>query len=585
MARHRTLKCKLAILCFFVSFLFSLIFIEIISYNQKKALLLEQTRNVSQELTAICDKLNQDISSSKKILYYLSSDSDVKQLLSSSQPIGFSSIRLNKTLKNMLQISSIASYVNKLMLTSTKQSIVTVGQMNGAPEDFYRLCHFNKLNAPSDSAAFGYFGITEDPLCSYLHSVSSIPIIRVLHDTQQNPSGFLYLSLNLSIIFDKLREFSAIDYEHLYIKIQNFYYQTDGISFFPCQLPEGIDSSCFSHAGTRQCTITPGHAAYPAVISTLSTEDWSLIQLVVPQNTSFRLLSPSYLLIFLTAVLLFLILRFLLQRWISRPVQNINCQLSSVAQNISVPSGLENSCMEFYEISLQIERMRQELQRSLEKQLQTERTKKDLEFKVLQYQINPHFISNSLNTIKCMGDMQHSYGISTMAQALSNLFRSILRYDTTFVSLRQELNTLHDYITIERYRYKDIFSYVEKIKDPALYDTAVLKFTFQPILENAIFHGIVSKGTFGKIILSVRQIQNDIQVQIYDNGKGMTKEQIQTLLYTAQPEKQAMNQVGVRNIHQRLQLEYGPDYGISIKSVPEKYTLVTIKYPNRKKDV
>ena len=229
--------------------------------------------------------------------------------------------------------------------------------------------------------------------------------------------------------------------------------------------------------------------------------------------------------------------------------------------------------------------MRQELQRSLEKQLQTERTKKDLEFKVLQYQINPHFISNSLNTIKCMGDMQHSYGISTMAQALSNLFRSILRYDTTFVSLRQELNTLHDYITIERYRYKDIFSYVEKIKDPALYDTAVLKFTFQPILENAIFHGIVSKGTFGKIILSVRQIQNDIQVQIYDNGKGMTKEQIQTLLYTAQPEKQAMNQVGVRNIHQRLQLEYGPDYGISIKSVPEKYTLVTIKYPNRKKDV
>lgn len=228
--------------------------------------------------------------------------------------------------------------------------------------------------------------------------------------------------------------------------------------------------------------------------------------------------------------------------------------------------------------------MRERLNSSFRNILKAEQGKRELEFKVLQYQINPHFISNSLNTIKWMADIQGSYGIGEMTAALSNLFCNVIRNDTVFVSFRQELAMLRDYITIQRYRYKDIFTYEEHIEDPTLYDASIMKFTLQPVVENAIFHGIASGSVFGIIRLSVIREHDDVVVQIFDNGKGMSASQIDKLFMENVDRRQSLNKIGIRNIDERLKMEYGDSYRISIESLEGEYTLVTIRYPDRRRD-
>ena len=182
-----------------------------------------------------------------------------------------------------------------------------------------------------------------------------------------------------------------------------------------------------------------------------------------------------------------------------------------------------------------------------------------------------------------MADIQGSYGIGEMTAALSNLFCNVIRNDTVFVSFRQELTMLRDYITIQRYRYKDIFTYEEHIEDPTLYDASIMKFTLQPVVENAIFHGIASGSVFGIIRLSVIR-EHDVVVQIFDNGKGMSASQIDKLFMENVDRRQSLNKIGIRNIDERLKMEYGDSYRISIESLEGEYTLVTIRYPDRRRD-
>ena len=111
-----------------------------------------------------------------------------------------------------------------------------------------------------------------------------------------------------------------------------------------------------------------------------------------------------------------------------------------------------------------------------------------------------------------------------------------------------------------------------------------MKFTLQPVVENAIFHGIASGSVFGIIRLSVIREHDDVVVQIFDNGKGMSASQIDKLFMENVDRRQSLNKIGIRNIDERLKMEYGDSYRISIESLEGEYTLVTIRYPDRRRD-
>lgn len=220
----------------------------------------------------------------------------------------------------------------------------------------------------------------------------------------------------------------------------------------------------------------------------------------------------------------------------------------------------------------------------LKRLLDEEREKRKLELKVLQNQVNPHFLYNTLNSIKWMATVQKADGIRDMVSALGRLLRDIARGTSEKVPLREELSLLEDYVYIQRVRYKGKIKVLYEV-DEALLDYKIIKFTLQPLVENAIFHGIEPKRDAGRIVISASIDGIDMVLCVEDDGMGMSEEQISALFSDNGKEEdnnRGLSGIGVKNVNERIKLTYGKEYGLRIESEETKYTKVFIRIPLEK---
>lgn len=206
---------------------------------------------------------------------------------------------------------------------------------------------------------------------------------------------------------------------------------------------------------------------------------------------------------------------------------------------------------------------------------------KNAELKAFQAQINPHFLYNTLNSIKWMATVQKADGIAEMTLALSRLFKNISKSASLFVTIRQEFDLLGDYFTIQKYRYGGMISLEYDVANEALLCNEIPRFSLQPIVENSIFHGIEPTGHPGAIKIKLYQAQADtVCIDVTDNGVGISADKIGHLLTEDVPDRGSFfRNVGVSNVHRYLQYTYGERYGLHIESEPGQYTTVTIQIP------
>lgn len=220
----------------------------------------------------------------------------------------------------------------------------------------------------------------------------------------------------------------------------------------------------------------------------------------------------------------------------------------------------------------------------LEERIQDEKAKKDLEYKMLQSQINPHFLYNTLNSIKWMAVTQGADGISEMTTALSRLMRSISKGTKLLITIKDELELVNDYFTIQQYRYGASLTMNITVDDEELYQCLIIKFTLQPLVENAIFHGIEPKRAAGTIDIHVyKDSHNCLGISVRDNGVGMSPEKIADI-FTEHPsdKSQLFKEIGIANIQKRIQYEFGKEYGITVESKEGEYTEMIIHIPDRR---
>lgn len=215
----------------------------------------------------------------------------------------------------------------------------------------------------------------------------------------------------------------------------------------------------------------------------------------------------------------------------------------------------------------------------MERRLADEKARQDLEYQMLQSQINPHFLYNSLNSIKWMATIQNAHGIAEMTTSLSHLLKSIAKGQQLLVPLNEELSLVRDYFVIQKYRYGGAVTLEEDL-EPGLDEIPIPRFTLQPLLENAIFHGIEPKGGAGTVVLCARHTGGTLTLTVTDNGVGMEPEQASALLAGQRDGSGGLfQQIGLYNVHRRIQYEFGPDYGLSVESEPGVYTRVTVRLP------
>ena len=419
-----------------------------------------------------------------------------------------------------------------------------------------------------------------------------IPILRPIFSPYGSQVvGWCYLSVTERIFLDFLEVFPLEEDARIYIHMgKHTYCQKEGHlqeEFPEYRILSDISQQTFnqeSHAflveladGSRRTMIT----------CPLGPNGWSVSQIL--SEKAYQAQSHAYLLLIAGIVLILcligLTLYVLLERMINRPVQKILEKIAAISQgDFSREPAIEWQD-EMGLIGQGINNMSENVVSLMERRIEDEKQKKDLEYQILQSQINPHFLYNTLNSIKWMATIQNAAGIAEMTTALARLMKNVSKGTTALISLKEELDLVKDYFLIQQYRYGGNITIEYQITDPLLYQCRIHRFTLQPIIENAMFHGIEPKGCAGKIVIRAEEhamadCRHALIISVTDNGIGMSRETIrQVMAGDAKSSADFFRHVGISNVNKRIQYDFGSDYGITIDSSPGEYTTMRITLP------
>lgn len=208
------------------------------------------------------------------------------------------------------------------------------------------------------------------------------------------------------------------------------------------------------------------------------------------------------------------------------------------------------------------------------------------ELKLLQAQINPHFLYNTLDTIVWLAEAEEKKQVVSIVTSLSDFFRSTLSQGRDYVTVKEEELHVRSYLKIQKFRYQDILDYCVCFPEE-LYPYTTLKLTLQPIVENALYHGIKNKRSKGVICVSARMTgEQEIEFTVSDDGVGMTPAELDDLRDRINGRTEAaadnIHGIGLRNVNERIHLNYGPQYGIRVESTYGRGTTVTVLIPAKR---
>ena len=441
-----------------------------------------------------------------------------------------------------------------------------------------------------DEEYSGWSCIMRDPMALPSQALDTIPVTRKLTLSGTGREAHICAFVSPALITAALKGFTMPEDSSLLWQMGGRYYGINGnilteepLSDIPA---EQLDVDMLDDS-TEVYSIAAGYDAQLMVRYPIGVHDLYLIEIIPngPLQRQIPYLSDSLVISLLAILVLGLLLAFLLHRMITPPITALQNRITKISSgDFSFDPAIEWN-NELGDIGRGINSMSASVTALMDHRLEDEKQKQDLEYRMLQNQINPHFIYNTLNSIKWMATIQHAPGIAEMVTALSRLLKSVSKSNERLVPLYEEFALLNDYFTIQQYRYGGTITLdVSYIEDEKLNHSCLIpRFTLQPLVENAIFHGIEPKGSAGEVTLRVERdtANGDVLIRLTDDGIGMTAEQAAKALQEPGPEEAAAKyrHVGMWNVHKRLQYSFGEAYGLSIESEPGVGTTVMVRLP------
>ena len=323
-------------------------------------------------------------------------------------------------------------------------------------------------------------------------------------------------------------------------------------------------------------------------IKTLSGRQWRIVGLSFTGEIAAegeRQIALSILVSFVCCVIICLVVLAVYSKIVNRPVKELidamkhfekdtdNFSFNEKDEKVSEIKILSDS---FGHMSVRIKELMEKVRRE-----ETELRKTEL--KALQAQINPHFLYNTLDSIQWMCERGETDNASKMVGALAKLFRISISRGHELITIKDEINHVKNYLVIQSFRYREQFSYSFEV-DEKLETFLCNKITLQPLVENAIYHGIDRLVDEGEIKITVKEAeddQNDILMIVEDNGVGMSEEQCRKILCK---ERSDSSGIGVKNVNDRLKIYFGEKYGLTVKSELDVGTVMTARIPKIAKE-
>lgn len=271
---------------------------------------------------------------------------------------------------------------------------------------------------------------------------------------------------------------------------------------------------------------------------------------------------------------------YMISRYITLPVRTLVAKMDRVRDMEVLHTIYATGNDEIGRLARSYNAMMERIHHLLHETKEAERRKKQFELKMLQSQIAPHFLYNTLACISSLAKQHKINEVRETIKTLVGLLSFSFDKSTEFVTLEDELEGLRMYAYIQQVRYGDKFTMeIEAI--PETRSKTILKLTLQPLVENAIFHGLVPLKRRGTIRIRTKCVKDRLIIMIRDNGLGMDSKQLSSLFAERHktPSKHRFTGIGIMNVHERIGLHFGADYGLSIFSVPEVGTLIRIELP------
>lgn len=605
----KTLKGKIIAITLGTTLLITLVTVAVCFNVFQSLLRRNQIQSVEFNLQLVANNVSSDMKDlvyftnwcrfNNDIVGYLETFHDKEPLaIVSKEDKGLRAVAINSfnRLKEEYYNTKPSRYITRLIISNTTttnflQILATSGEtFSYKVSSLAELDMFRTLLSSPD---YQWIGIVNDPFSQEKGpSVPIIPMARPIYNTfGANVIGWVYMSVSSNVIMDNLKSFPFPEDSRVYLTIGEACYLLHGSEFqeiTPDYTILSREKVKDLDAGTLVEKIRMDNGKTETLITrSLGQKGWYLHQILSREQLEQQRKVYLLLIAGICAVILSLgfFMVYSLTKTINQPVSKIQKKIHEIAHgDFSRDDSIEWN-HELGDIGRGINSLSRDVVSLMEKRIDDEKQKKDLEYQILQSQINPHFLYNTLNSIKWMATIQGVTGIAEMTTALARLLKRVAKGNSAMIPLKEELDLVKDYFLIQQYRYGGSISIEYNIESEDLYQCMIHRFSLQPIIENALFHGIEPKGSAGKITVDVhvqdREDGKDLNISVTDNGVGMTKETIEKALHQSPAKKSAdfFRQVGIANVNQRIQYDYGPGYGISIESEPGVYTTMTILIP------
>ena len=397
-------------------------------------------------------------------------------------------------------------------------------------------------------------------------------------------TAILMIDMNFSLISEMIRSATLGTSGYLYITDSkgNIIYHPKQTLIYAnlfSENTEAIEKQAFgtfvsNYEGRERLTI----------IQTVDNCKWKLVGIIFLDELTKGMYKTTLFVLLLAIIFSFIsiIITYFVTKKITSPIKQLEKEMKNFEFETSrLPHTIEGS-KEVVALSNTYIQMIIKIRRLMADIVKAQDLKRKSEFEALEAKINPHFLYNTLDSVIWLAEQGNTDDVVTLVQALSKLFRVSISNGGEIISIEEEIEHVSNYLLIQKMRYENFDFTIDLPTE--LKDCPTIKLIVQPIVENAIYHGIKYLVDPGLINISVKECDDSIIISVEDNGVGMDRDTLESLFNSDKRESgksEKSNGIGVLNVQERIKLAYGDKYGLSVESELEKGTNVFIKIPKK----
>lgn len=536
----------------------------------------ETNENTVQTIGQVKQGLELYITNVQNIIYYLSKNTDVTEFLGQGGTGGSETKILENRADELMNLyTQVHPEIAGILIVNRNGTYVS-NEMRTITRDSLTLDDWYKISAAND----GRTSIISRPLGRNIltgYSADSVlSITQAIYDREGKCSGVILVDFKLETIKKVIQDITlgkngfifvtSGDGNVLYAPVNPIVYRikTDWLKSASGDMTQMIKS--------RQYKIIYGSSSLAnlKIIGVFSLDEL-FANVSQIRNYTFLIGGVMSLLALLTSVFF--------TSSIAKPIRALRSLMKQAEKGDFDIKFVYGSQDEIGQLGESFNNMVARIKQLIEMLLFVQKSKREAELKTLEAQIKPHFLYNTLETIQWMAKQHDASDIVIVVSAMTNLFRISLNKGKEIVSVAEEIRHVESYLIIQKVRYESKLNYTISC-DPALLQCRIIKLILQPIVENAIYHGIKEKRGPGRIEIRVSAAGERLHFTVWDNGAGMPPENTQVINEILEGKRvNSLNGYGLQNVNERIRLTYGSDCGLTITSRFGEYTAVEAVLP------